>query len=1455
MRDGSLYRVEASNIPRALMEKYDQRRFGDEGIKGKLAEKGKDLESATSHEKRFANYEARQEKAVGQKREDEPQMSMEEYQARWQAQAREWGYEPSLFSTKEPEAPRVQVEPVAPSLLDEAMQRIVDSLAAIRAEVVEKTHALNAARENNDKPRIAVIGAELTKARAALAPKTEQEFAAVIRTEKGVRYASQAEISAAIERALDKAQLVEHGNGKLSVETEREFDRRVAMAAAADRGYAQYEVNRALSLTIEAQATGPARADLHVAQAREAMAKQDLDGFGRAASELRDARPTFSQAQLSTAIRSDVPHAKPDNIKQSFEQAAAAGGLQVDENKLAPRYAFETAGQATERNSINQEAVKHALDKVIANQAEKVTRVVELTSALKEAVAAERVQAIEAARAPEQEKAPTQDASTVLSHDQAYAKAQALVDDLAAGRKTLADLGTGAEVVSRKDTQAIAEALNLPKLEQGGAVAEALQIQQHLAKAPTIEESRSLVGAKADRAPAAMAEVTDALKGALQGQKFESVQEVAGAIQSSLEGKSTKLAEDLSAAISKADEAHRAAGKELTPDATVKAVVEVVDRQRGLTVEDLAGAVGRKLEGQQTAKELLNELKAATADVAKTEAGWARTLRAEVPGASAKDASAAIQVAVADGKLNGYETKYGTMLTAESKDQSNDRRLTEQSAQFADRNNNQVAQQYEKAAIAADRVISRMEDARETVKGYTEALGNARAMRDERGIEAAQKGLKEANKALAGVTQNGFDYAVRKELAAMEKPQAPAKEQSIAQELITPAEHREAKIEAYAAKVAEATVAAFEKARVPTAEKTPAVQIGQDVLDAVRKDALSQGRMHENAGKLSIETEKETTLRLEGHKAATKDYRSAVQQDKFASDQEQRIERQAARNEKGLAQKAERLQGMSLEARQRENWPTYTKTVKNTKAVIRAISNPKLAAKRMALGAAKSLGLQSLTLADTVLKATAAAVIATTSLAVKGRESSMAHAKGAQKTLGKQLNVTSLSKAGFHVTQSGEVHRMQANLSNAVLTAGIKTLELSQLTRTSVGMAVRNEMLKNISTKRVDGLEAWTVKAVAAVAKGISDGLDKVVESKAMERVGQAPTVRATKDLVGKVMEAIKGPTREQKFGKEFEAAAKEYGKARESFRLGTMDEKTFRAEHAKFEAVIEKGRDLNRDGLDKATTTYENRMRDARIDREANSVAQGIREGKGNGVVDKALSLLESKEPEKRDMRDPEHAREAAERIAGREDRAAAAYGRAVSAFQEKEGALSAALPSADDAVMALKVGVMLDAAHLAKNEAVSLRSIGEADVRELSAARETIRELKADLSMLPSERSQDQAVAKVLGRTDREMTLASREPMPEKSIGRGEQKVAEQVEVLKASGADKSKAVSLEQPEKAANQVEQAVSHETKDSEQPREKAHKARPDSWDAIRERLAKEGKVRDSSQDRDQDLSR
>ncbi len=1471
MRDGSLYRVEAADIPRALMEKYDQRRFGPEGIQGNLAKWGETLETATPRQLQAATFASRADKAVGQERKDFPQKSLEEYQAHWQEQSRAWGYEPSLFSTKPVEVPRIQIEPVAPSLLDEAMQRIVDNLQAARAEVFHKTHALNAARENGDKARISVIGAELAKARAELAPKSEKEFAAVIRTEKGVKYASQAEISAAIERALDKAQLLEHGNGKLSIETEREFDRRVAMTAAADRGYAQFEVNKALSLTIEAQATGPARADLHVAQAQEALAKQDLDGFGRAASELRDARPTFTPAQVVLAIRAEVPHAKPENLERALEQATSAGAMQARESRQGTRYSFESADQAATRDAVSSQAVRIALDKVIANQAEKLDRVQELTAAIKTALATERAQAI--AQAAEKAQAKEQPSTSVaeagpLTHDQAYAKAQDLVADLASGRKTLADLGTGAEVISRQDTQAIAEALQLPKLEQGGAVAEAIQIQQYLTKAPTVEDSRALTGqaadvagpqvapAQAERVP--MPEVADALKGAMAGKQFETVQELAGAIHSSLASKDAKLADDLAATVAKAAE------KGMAPEAAAKAVTEVLDHQRGLTSDALVGAVDRKLEGRQTSVELANELKAATAEVAKSEAGWAKAIRAEVPGASQKDVSAAIQGAVADGKLQGIDTKYGQALTIESAAQSNDRRLTEKAVFNASRDKGELSAQYDRAAIAADRVVSRMEAARDTVQARTEDLAKARAMRDDKAIEKAQSGLKEANKELAGLTVAGFDREVRKEMAALERNAAP--------EL---GDTREAKGEAYAAKLAASTAAAFEKAGVPLSVKTntPSVQVSQDVLDAVRKDALSQGRLHENAGKLSVETEKQTTVRLEGNREASKDYRSAVQKDKYAAEQEQRIERQAERQAKSLEQKAERLQGKPLEARQRENWPTYTKTVNNTKAVIQAITNPKVAAQRLAIGALKSVGVQAATLGATAANALAAAATTSVSALAKGREHAMAQAKGEQMTLGKQMNVTKLSTAGFHITQTGEVHRMKVNVSNGLLTLGVKALEASQLTRTSVGMSVRNELLKGITTKRVDGLEAWTVKAIAGTAKALSAGMTKVAESKLVERISQSKPVQG----YSKALDGFKAQTPEEKFAKAFMAAAKDYSQAKEEFRLGTIGEKEFRAEHAKFEQVVKEGRELNRETFEKATATYESKMRDVRIDREAFAVKEGILANKGQGLLDKALSVLDAKEPEKREARDPEIAKAAEERFANREQRAGEQYSRAITAYQEKEAALVSALPSADQAVKAIEKSVELDAARNIKTEAVALKSIGEADLTDIAQARDTIQALKTELAKLPTEREQDRAIAKVLGVSDRELHIAMRDAVPEKSIGQAEQKVAEQVEILNASGADKSKAVSLEQPaEKAANQVEQAVARETKNlergqspdpmdrtetnagnrqlNEHRKEEARKAGPETLQDIKERLAQEGRTRSPSRGQEHDLS-
>lgn len=822
------------------------------------------------------------------------------------------------------------------------------------------------------------------------------------------------------------------------------------------------------------------------------------------------------------------------------------------------------------------------------------------------------------------------------------------------------------------------------------------------------------------------AAVKDSLKLALEG-SFSSVEAIASAAHAALRDKDVSLANAVANAISEG-----AAEKGLAPKEVQRYLQDVLDYQAGKPAQ-LAGAIERKFEGRQTAAELSNELRLVSGQVAQLKNHWADLLKDEMPGASLKEIQGAIGEAVAAGKLTEYKAKDKQILTLESVGESNTRRLAEKAAYSADRALGDMMQQYDLAATARDRIIERMTKAEQDVKQFTTELANARANRDEKAINAAMGKLKEASQVLTGLSEQGFDRAVRKEVEQVVRERNAASPASTKPEGKDLADKREASLVAYAEKLTANTVNAQRTAGIPVrGQQSLSVTVNADVIEAVRNEALNSGRLHMNAGRLSVETELTTNARLEGNRNAAQEYRSAVSKEKSAEYQASRIEKQAERQTAAIQAKAERFKGMTRAQRERELYPTYSKAVRNTKLVSRAIMNPGWAAKRLAIGTVKSLAVQSLTLGDAALRASAAGVVSLASMAVRGRESVLAQAKGEQMTLGKNLAVTKLSTLGYHQTMTGEVYRMKTNLSNAVLVSGIKLLEGSQLTRTGIGQAMKNELVKGITTKRIDGLEAWSVKGIAAA-------------SRALANLGRTETAQSLKDNLSKTIHGLKGLSVEERFGKEFANGALKYREAQENFRLGLLDEKGFRQEHANFAKLVEKGVALNDKTRDQAAKVFDSKMKDIRIEREAFTVAHDLRQ---KNAQDK------SKEATAPDL----------SRFDKQEKSAYSQFSRADSAYQEKAEALRSALPSADQAVDAIKLQLELKAAILEQREQQALKRLDAVPESAVKQAKERVAELKNGLEQLPKQHEQDRAIASASRISARDFRIMERDAKQEK-------------------------------------------------------------------------------------------
>lgn len=375
-------------------------------------------------------------------------------------------------------------------------------------------------------------------------------------------------------------------------------------------------------------------------------------------------------------------------------------------------------------------------------------------------------------------------------------------------------------------------------------------------------------------------------------------------------------------------------------------------------------------------------------------------------------------------------------------------------------------------------LVGRMERAREDVAALTDAWSHAVKTGQQAKAETLQGQLKEARFALAGRSEGQMRRdvveLVGKHRAEAQAPTADRERGS----------DRDARLAAYADKLSAGEVT-----------------VSKDKLSTALSAQKTEGRLHDNVGKLGVETEQQTDKRVAADRSIQAEAR------KLTSDRRQAAGKASFETKRatGKAAAVAKIEaGREKIAKERETRRPddiivggllkSSLVLKNpiTVALVPAASARNAARYRKA-SFGEELAIRGTAAGKTALGALIKAAGATLSVAGKGanlldaktRDQTRAAIAGEAKELKAKHDVTRLSTLGYRANAAGDVYRAKATLTNAALMVASKTLDITQLSGTALGKAVQNELVRNISTKKVNAVEALAGKFVITAAKAI----------------------------------------------------------------------------------------------------------------------------------------------------------------------------------------------------------------------------------------------------------------------------------------------------------------------------------------------------------------------------------
>lgn len=524
------------------------------------------------------------------------------------------------------------------------------------------------------------------------------------------------------------------------------------------------------------------------------------------------------------------------------------------------------------------------------------------------------------------------------------------------------------------------------------------------------------------------------------------------------------------------------------------------------------------------------------------------------PGVAAGQIQQAIKLAVADGKLQVQESKNGKALYGvESAEETQARRAAERTLS---RTPAQEALK-DKVAGAWTTVQSGMQAAREHADSLVVELKIARTENNTARIEALQKDLAKARGEMA-LSEGQIGQKIRNLVGERQVETRPEK---LAEQLADQArgglshadlaDRRADRLAEYADKLSgKAADAQHDRVKSP---------VNQADIDAAIRNALESQAVHRNAGKISCETEAQTDQRNQQLQADRKEI-SAVQRaiasvakaaDRTAKYAAQRQERQAEmaklkeENFKKLAPDVQR-------AIKRSQSTSY-KVGKGLRTASQLIRNPgKFVAKAATRATLNAFRDTSTGLAAGVWAVAAGSLkgLQLGAQAVAGRTSARDGVLEQSKMLKGKQQLTALSTLGYRTDAEGNVTQAKANMHNVVLIGAVKALEVSQLTHTTFGKALRNELVQNITQRQVGGLEAMAAKLLVGMVKGNRAVVDW--------RANRADR-RQEEKLVAQVEKTMK-PRQE---------AYANLVKAQVEHQAGRLDAAGLQAAHGKLEAAL----------------------------------------------------------------------------------------------------------------------------------------------------------------------------------------------------------------------------------------------------------------------------------------------
>lgn len=420
-------------------------------------------------------------------------------------------------------------------------------------------------------------------------------------------------------------------------------------------------------------------------------------------------------------------------------------------------------------------------------------------------------------------------------------------------------------------------------------------------------------------------------------------------------------------------------------------------------------------------------------------------------------------------------------------------------------------------------LVGRMERARGDVAALTDAWSHAVKTGQQAKAETLQGQLKEARFALAGRSEAQLRRDVV-ELVGKHRTEAQAPTADRER-----GSGRDAKLHAYAEKLSAGGYAA----KLSAGEVT----VSKDKLSAALGDQKAEGRLHDNVGKLSVETEQQTDKRVAADRSIQAEARKLTSDRRQAANKAQ-FEVKRATGKAAAVAKIEA--GREKIARERETRRPddiivggmfrSSLIVKNPISVaIASDANARNVAKYRKASFGEELAIRGTAAAKTTLGALIKAAGATLSVAGKGiklmdaetRDQTRAAIAGEAKELKAKHDVTRLSTLGYRANAAGDVYRAKATLTNAALMVASKTLDITRLSGTALGKAVQNELVRNISTKKVNAVEALAGKFVITAAKAIGHAAKSI--TKAVDNTRSAYLKHAIETTVGPRREAFAG--------------------------------------------------------------------------------------------------------------------------------------------------------------------------------------------------------------------------------------------------------------------------------------------------------------------------------------------